>query len=348
MASQPGRALLLLPGDPARDRPGRAREGGGGGGQHRAVPAGHRAAGPRDDPGRVRRSRRAARWDRASSAFREGLGAALAEQRELDFLRVLRNVPAISELGHLDVSGKEQLRVSRLEPGRRRQPGGLLAGAEVRRGAVRARRTGARCTSGTTSEPYVTLAVPVGKYAVEVTTAEVSLEAVLKPIAQIEVGARRIRLRGGLAGPAGRPSGQSGCVREKRDLSALPQVQGGRAADRSGPTPERRPSPSVAEGLAGRAGPGRARGDRPARVARRSSSGRSRTPTRPSAPRSSGAPSSSCWASGSRSWRASSSPGAWSRRSGCSRRARRESAPATSATASRSGPATSSRPSATS
>ncbi len=38
------------------------------------------------------------------------------------------------------------------------------------------------------SEPYVTLAVPVGKYAVEVTTAEVSLGAVLKAVAQIEVG----------------------------------------------------------------------------------------------------------------------------------------------------------------
>ena len=46
--------------------------------------------------------------------FREGLGAAMAEQRELDFLRLLRNVPAITEISHLDVSGKEQLRVSRL------------------------------------------------------------------------------------------------------------------------------------------------------------------------------------------------------------------------------------------
>src|SRR5262244_2268493 len=51
-----------------------------------------------------------------SLGFREGLGVAMAEQRELDFLRVLRNVPAVSELGHYDLSGKEQLRVSRLEP----------------------------------------------------------------------------------------------------------------------------------------------------------------------------------------------------------------------------------------
>src|SRR5437660_1413890 len=52
----------------------------------------------------------------ARLGFRQGLGAALAEQRELDFLRVLRNVPAIGQLSHLDLAGTEQLRVSRLEP----------------------------------------------------------------------------------------------------------------------------------------------------------------------------------------------------------------------------------------
>ena len=81
--------------------------------------------------------------------FREGLGAALAEQRELDFLRILRNVPAVSQLSHLDLAGKEQLRVSRLDPGRRGQPGGFLPGAAVPRGAGAARRTGVRSTSRT-------------------------------------------------------------------------------------------------------------------------------------------------------------------------------------------------------
>src|SRR3989454_8595767 len=52
----------------------------------------------------------------ARLGIRQGLGAALAEQRELDFLRVLRNVQAIGQLGHLDLAGTEQLRVSRLEP----------------------------------------------------------------------------------------------------------------------------------------------------------------------------------------------------------------------------------------
>ena len=40
--------------------------------------------------------------------------AAAREQREIDYLRLLRNVPAIGEIAHLDGSGKEQLRVSRL------------------------------------------------------------------------------------------------------------------------------------------------------------------------------------------------------------------------------------------
>jgi membrane-associated protease RseP (regulator of RpoE activity) len=40
--------------------------------------------------------------------------AAAIDQRRFDDLRVLRQVPAITELAHLDASGKEQLRVSRL------------------------------------------------------------------------------------------------------------------------------------------------------------------------------------------------------------------------------------------
>ncbi|HEY3068661.1 MAG TPA: ATP-binding protein [Methylomirabilota bacterium] len=39
---------------------------------------------------------------------------AALEQRRIDFLRLLRQVPAITELSHLDGSGREQLRVSRL------------------------------------------------------------------------------------------------------------------------------------------------------------------------------------------------------------------------------------------
>ncbi|MGC8200769.1 hypothetical protein, partial [Salmonella enterica] len=38
------------------------------------------------------------------------------EQQRYDFIRLLRQAPAITEVAYLDPAGKEQLRVSRLEP----------------------------------------------------------------------------------------------------------------------------------------------------------------------------------------------------------------------------------------
>jgi len=163
----------------------------------------------------------------AKLGFRQGLGAALAEQRELDFLRVLRNVPAVSELGHLDLAGKEQLRISRLEPD--------VVGSQADRSRTPAfvvARAGKTYWSPVylknESEPYVTLAVPVGKYAVEVTTAEVNLAAVVKIVSQIEVGAdgygyvvdSRDHL---VAHPDNR------VLRVTRDLAARAQVKSARA-----------------------------------------------------------------------------------------------------------------------
>ena len=136
----------------------------------------------------------------------------------------------------------------------------------------------------------------------------------------------RVCLRGGFPQPAGRPSGQSDAAGEAGSLRPRPgEVSAGRPLGTRRQTP---PSPwSPTASAAG----GSSRRTRPSLPSGGSSSSnaRPRTPTPPSGPRSSGAPSSSCWASGSRSWRASSSPGEWSRRSGCSRKARRGSAPAT-------------------
>ena len=192
------------------------------------------------------------------------------------------------------------------------------------------------------SEPYVTLAVPVRQVrrrgdhggGQPRRRAEDRLPDRGRP--------GRVCLRGGLPQPAGRPPGQPGAAAEAGSLRPRP----GEVA--RGPTrsaaPGRRPRVRRASPTASGAG-GSSRRTRPSPPSGGSSSsnGRPRTPTRPSAPRSSGASSSSCWASGSRSWRACSSPGGWSRRSGCSRKARRESAPATSTTASSSAPATRSR-----
>jgi signal transduction histidine kinase/DNA-binding response OmpR family regulator len=180
-------------------------------------------------------------------AFREGLGAALAAQRELDFVRVLRNVPAIAQLGHLDLAGKEQLRVSRLDLD-------VVGSGEdlSRTPAFVTARAGKTYWSPVylknEAEPYVTLAVPVGKYALEVTTAEVSLAPVLKIVTHIEVGpggyAYVVDSKNHLvAHPDGR------LLRLQRDLSGLEQIKAARGA-LSTPSADTS-STLVADGLGG-------------------------------------------------------------------------------------------------
>jgi PAS domain S-box-containing protein len=214
----------------------------------------------RDIERRVRETTRAASDDPAAAqlgqgklVFRGGLGAALAEQRELDFLRLLRDVPVISELGHLDVSGKEQLRVSRLAldaVGSQEDFSQAPKFLEARSGKTYWSPVSLR--NGV--EPYLTLAVPVGQYAVEVTTAEVSLKAVQQAITQIQVGrggyAYVVDSRGHLfAHPDIR------LVRQNRDLSALPQVRDARAERPAAPGgpggPDADDAATVAEGLQG-------------------------------------------------------------------------------------------------
>jgi signal transduction histidine kinase/DNA-binding response OmpR family regulator len=193
-----------------------------------------------DDPG-------ATRVGRSRMAFREGLGVALAEQRELDFLRLLRNVPAVTEISHLDVSGREQLRVSRLkfdaigsQDDFSRAPVFLEARTGTYVSPVYLRNG---------SEPYVTLAVPVGTNAVEVTVAQINLKSVLKLIAQIEVG------EGGYAyvvDSRGRLFAHSDArlVHQNRDLSEVPQVKSARSRGVAA-TSDDQGLVSVADGLQG-------------------------------------------------------------------------------------------------
>jgi PAS domain S-box-containing protein len=208
----------------------------------------------------VRETTRAASDDPAAAqlgpgklAFRGELGAALAEQRELDFLRLLRDVPAISELRHLDVSGKEQLRVARLAldaVGSQEDFSRAAKFLEARSGKTYWSPVYLR--NGV--EAYLTLAVPVGQYAVEVTTAEISLKAVQQAIARVQVGAGGyayvVDSRGHLfAHPDVR------LVRQNRDLSGLPQVRDARADRPAQPGGSRGPAANgaatVAEGLQG-------------------------------------------------------------------------------------------------
>src|SRR5947199_369796 len=97
---------------------------------------------------------------------------AALEQRQIDYVRLQRQVPAITEVAFLDGRGREQLRVSRLAMDE------VAGGADVS-SEPRFRETrGGRVWYGPVyfrkdSEPYMTLAVPHGSSATSPVTAAV-------------------------------------------------------------------------------------------------------------------------------------------------------------------------------
>ncbi len=109
------------------------------------------------------------------------------EQQRYDFARLLRQVPALTEVSYLDGKGKEQLKVSRLEPdviagGRdfSNEPRFTKAIADkVWFSPVYFRRG---------SEPYMTVAVAHAGHDSGVTAAEVNLKLIWDVITNIRVG----------------------------------------------------------------------------------------------------------------------------------------------------------------
>src|SRR5215210_963997 len=115
--------------------------------------------------------------------------AGTLEQRRFDGLRLLRQVPAITELSQLDSTGKEQLRVSRLamdvvasQSDFSKEPKFTEAMAKkVYYGPVYFRRE---------SEPYMTRAVAGTRRDAGVSVAEVNLKLIAEEVANIKVGER--------------------------------------------------------------------------------------------------------------------------------------------------------------
>lgn len=111
------------------------------------------------------------------------------EQRRLDALRLLRQVPAITELAQLDATGKERLRVSRLamdviESGIDFSTAPQFTEAVARKvyyGPVYFRRE---------SEPYITLALAGARRDAGVSVAEVNLKLIWDVVSQLKVGVR--------------------------------------------------------------------------------------------------------------------------------------------------------------
>jgi len=115
--------------------------------------------------------------------------AGTIDQRKFDGLRLLKQVPAVTELAQLDSSGKEQLRVSRLsmdvvasQTDFSKDPKFTEAVAKkVYYGPVYFRRE---------SEPYMTLALAGTRRDAGVSVAEVNLKLIWDVVTGIKVGER--------------------------------------------------------------------------------------------------------------------------------------------------------------
>ena len=155
--------------------------------------------------------------------------ASALEQRRFDALRLLRQVPAITELAQLDASGKEQLRVSRLAMDAvgvgtdfSKDPKFTEAVAKkIYYGPVYFRRE---------SEPYMTLAMAGARRDAGVSVAEVNLKFIWDVVSQIKVGKKGqafvIDSRGRLIAHP-----DISLVLRNTDLSRLDYVSAARATD---------------------------------------------------------------------------------------------------------------------
>ena len=148
-------------------------------------------------------------------------GGSAMELKRLDFVKLQRQVPAITEVSEIDASGREQLRLSRLEmdaldsgQDRSKDPRFIQArGGNTYFGPVYFRKE---------TEPYMSIAIASGRGGV--TAAEVNLKFIWDVITQIRVG------KSGLAyvvGPSGKLIAHPdiSLVLQQTDMSVLPQVK---------------------------------------------------------------------------------------------------------------------------
>lgn len=160
--------------------------------------------------------------------------AGAVDQRRFDVLRLLRQVPAVTELTQIDAVGRERLRVSRVtvdvidsQQDLSQEPKFSEAVAQkIYHGPVYFRRE---------SEPYMTLAVAGTRSDAGVSAAEVNLKFIWDVVSQIKVGeggkAYVVDARGRLIAHP-----DISLVLRNTDLSEFAQVKSARA---SGASPER-------------------------------------------------------------------------------------------------------------
>ncbi len=152
-----------------------------------------------------------------------GARSAALEQRRFDYLRLLRQSPAVTEISQLDSSGKEQLRVSRLAMdvvGSQADFSNDPKFLEAKSGKPYFSPVYFRKES----EPYMTIAMSRSGEDPGVTVAEVNLKFIWEVVSQIKVGkaghAYVVDSHGRLIAHP-----DISLVLQKADLSPLPYIQ---------------------------------------------------------------------------------------------------------------------------
>ena len=144
------------------------------------------------------------------------------EQRRIEYLQLLRQTPAVTEVAHLDATGREELRVSRLAMDS--MGSGVDFSSDPRFVEAKARKVWySPVYFRKESEPYITIAIAGTGRDTGVTVAEVNLKFIWDVISRIKAGdtgyAYVVDSRGLLIAHP-----DIGLVLRKTDLSSLPQV----------------------------------------------------------------------------------------------------------------------------
>jgi signal transduction histidine kinase len=159
-------------------------------------------------------------------------GAAALEQRRVDDLRLLRQVPAVTEVSQLNAAGKEQIHVSRLKMDMMGSQTDFSKAPEFTEARATEGRPGKTYFSPVyfrkESEPYMTVSMPSGGGTPGVTVAEVNLKFIWDVVSQIKIGKAG---RAFVVDSAGQLIAHPdiSLVLKKSDFSALEQVRAARA-----------------------------------------------------------------------------------------------------------------------
>src|SRR5215831_19637357 len=173
-------------------------------------------------------------------------------QRKFDALRLLHQVPAITELAQVDSSGKERLRVSRLATNV------MDSGIDVSNEPKFTEAVAHKVYYGPVyfrqeSEPYMTLAIAGNRKDAGVSIAEVNLKLIWDIVSQIRVGEHG---RAYVVGAQGRLIAHPdiSLVLRNTDMSKLTQVQAAQASASGSANTGDNPSETVqeAENIEGR------------------------------------------------------------------------------------------------